>query len=208
MTSIPRDHLSTTTPLDLAGIVDARPRSLAIGVGDFRLLSNCTKATGLYYALSLLQGGFVDVGFLGAADELVVPLSWSDGAGVTVEKRLTFTRGSYAVKVEQVVTNSGAAAWRGAEYAQLQRRSYPQERSMFDVDSYSFDGPVLYDGERSETHHGDGERADGKQQGDREDGGESERRAHGNLSREWVAKRGRRTSIGECHPDVHIKVPQ
>jgi YidC/Oxa1 family membrane protein insertase len=87
---------------------------------------------------------------LGAADELVVPLSWSDGAGVTVEKRLTFTRGSYAVKVEQVVTNSGAAAWRGAEYAQLQRRSYPQERSMFDVDSYSFDGPIIFDGKKSE----------------------------------------------------------
>ena len=87
---------------------------------------------------------------LGTADELVVPLSWSDGAGVTVEKRLTFTRGSYAVKVEQVVTNGGAAAWRGAEYAQLQRRSYPQERSMFDVDTYSFDGPIIFDGKKSE----------------------------------------------------------
>jgi YidC/Oxa1 family membrane protein insertase len=87
---------------------------------------------------------------LGSADEITVPLTWSNGAGVTVEKRYTFTRGSYTITVEQIVTNNGAEPWRGAEYAQLQRRSYPQERSMFDVDSYSFDGPIIYDGEKSE----------------------------------------------------------
>ena len=87
---------------------------------------------------------------LGSADEIVVPLTWTDGAGITVEKRYTFRRGSYSIAVEQTVTNSGAEPWRGAEYAQLQRRSYPQERSMFDVDSYSFDGPIIYDGKKSE----------------------------------------------------------
>jgi YidC/Oxa1 family membrane protein insertase len=87
---------------------------------------------------------------LGSADEITVPLTWSNGAGVTVEKRYTFTRGSYTITVEQIVTNNGAEPWRGAEYAQLQRRSYPQERSMFDVDSYSFDGAIIYDGEKSE----------------------------------------------------------
>ena len=51
-----------------SGIVDARPRELATGVGDFRLLNGCVKATGLYYALSLLQGGFIDLGFMGGAE--------------------------------------------------------------------------------------------------------------------------------------------
>lgn len=51
-----------------SGVVDARPRELATGVGDLRLLHGCVKATGLYYALSLLQGGFVDIGFLGGAE--------------------------------------------------------------------------------------------------------------------------------------------
>jgi len=51
-----------------SGIVDARPRELAEGVGDLRLLVGCVKSTGLYYALSLLQGGFIDIGFLGAAE--------------------------------------------------------------------------------------------------------------------------------------------
>jgi glutaconate CoA-transferase subunit B len=51
-----------------SGIVDARPRELATGVGDYRLLTGCAKAADLYYTLSLLQGGFVDLGFLGAAE--------------------------------------------------------------------------------------------------------------------------------------------
>ena len=87
---------------------------------------------------------------LSSADELVVPLAWSDGTGINVEKVLRFTRGSYIITIEQTVTNNSDAPWRGAEYAQLQRRFYEPERSMFDVDSYSFDGPIIYDGEKSE----------------------------------------------------------
>ena len=87
---------------------------------------------------------------LNGGDELVVPLTWSNGADIIVEKNLLFTRGSYIITVEQTVTNNGDVPWRGAEYAQLQRRFYPPERSMFDVDSYSFDGPIIYDGEKSE----------------------------------------------------------
>jgi YidC/Oxa1 family membrane protein insertase len=87
---------------------------------------------------------------LGNNDDLVVPLSWSNDAGVTVEKNLRFARGSYAITVEQTVANNSDEPWRGAEYAQLQRRSYEQKRSMFDVDSYSTDGLIIYDGEKSE----------------------------------------------------------
>jgi len=87
---------------------------------------------------------------LGSADEIVVPLTWTDGAGVSVEKRYRFTRGSYAVVIEQIVTNNSEKPWRGAEYAQLQRRFYEQKRSMFDVDSYSVDGPIIYNGDKSE----------------------------------------------------------
>jgi YidC/Oxa1 family membrane protein insertase len=91
---------------------------------------------------------------LGNNDELTVPLTWNDGAGVTVEKNLRFTRGSYKVTVEQTITNNSEQPWRGAEYAQLQRRSSEQKRSMFDVDSYSTDGLIIYDGDKSEklTH--------------------------------------------------------
>jgi len=91
---------------------------------------------------------------LGSDEELVVPLTWDNGGGVTVEKNLHFARGSYAVSIAQMVTNNSAEPWRGAEYAQLRRRSFEQKRSMFDVDSYSTDGLIIYDGDKSEklTH--------------------------------------------------------
>jgi YidC/Oxa1 family membrane protein insertase len=87
---------------------------------------------------------------LDGADEIVVPLTWTDGNGITVEKRYRLTRGSYTIGLEQTVINNSDAAWRGAEYVQIQRYLASQERSMFDVDSYSFNGPIVYDGEKSE----------------------------------------------------------
>jgi YidC/Oxa1 family membrane protein insertase len=87
---------------------------------------------------------------LGDADELVVPLSWSDGSGVTVEKRFVFRKGRYAITVEQELANGTEVDLRADAYAQVLRRSREQERSMFDVDSYSFDGPIVFDGEKSE----------------------------------------------------------
>jgi len=85
---------------------------------------------------------------LGDANEMVVALQWQS-AGVTVEKRFRFTRGGYAIAIEQEVTNRSEALWRGADYAQIQRTFKEQERSMFDVDSYSFAGPIVYDGDKS-----------------------------------------------------------
>ena len=87
---------------------------------------------------------------LDGADEIVVPLRWRNDDGIEVEKRLYFKRGSYAIAIEQEVTNSSDGLWRGAEYAQIQRVFNEQERSMFDVDSYSFAGPIIYNGEKSE----------------------------------------------------------
>lgn len=51
-----------------SGIIDATPAEMAVGVGDFKLLKGAAKASNLYYALSLLQRGRVDLGFLGAAE--------------------------------------------------------------------------------------------------------------------------------------------
>ncbi len=87
---------------------------------------------------------------LGDADELVVPLTWTGPDGLVVEKRFRFTRGGYAIIVEQAVTNGRETAWQGAAYAQIRRVSREAERSMFDVDTYSFVGPIIYDGSKSE----------------------------------------------------------
>jgi len=87
---------------------------------------------------------------LGDADELLVPLTWSDENGVTVTKTFRFRRGSYIIGLQQTLSNNSDAAWRGAEYAQLQRYLIEQKRSMFDVDTYSFNGPIVYDGDKAE----------------------------------------------------------
>jgi len=98
---------------------------------------------------------------LGGADEIVVPLVWTNGQGTRVEKEIRFTRGSYRIDITQRVINDSGAEWRGAEYAQLQRRSIEVERSMFDVDTYSFDGPIIYDGDKSEKLKRDDLQSDG-----------------------------------------------
>lgn len=92
---------------------------------------------------------------LGDADEIAVPLTWTDESGVTIEKRFLFTRGSYAIVVEQTIDNDSSEPWRGDQYTQLLRRSKGVDRSMFDVDSYSFDGPQTYNGDKAEKHKRD-----------------------------------------------------
>ncbi len=61
-------HAPSAVLIFESGIIGAQPVHLATGVGDFSLLKNCVKASGLYYALSLLQRGRIDLGFLGAAE--------------------------------------------------------------------------------------------------------------------------------------------
>jgi YidC/Oxa1 family membrane protein insertase len=81
-------------------------------------------------------------------DELKIPLTWSNGSGVTVTKTFTFRRGSYAIGVDYSIDNQSPREWRGASYVQLLRQQHKAERSMFNVESYAFAGPALWDGTR------------------------------------------------------------
>ena len=81
------------------------------------------------------------------AGELLVPLTWSDGAGLSVVKTYGFRRGAYAVDIHYRVANAGAEPARLASYAQLLRRWEEQKRSMWNVETYAFRGPAIYDGE-------------------------------------------------------------
>jgi YidC/Oxa1 family membrane protein insertase len=83
-------------------------------------------------------------------DELRVPLTWNDGSGVVVEKTFIFKRGRYDVGVEYRLTNNSGDTWRGLSYVQIRRVNRPVERSMFNVDTYSYDGAVIYDGDKYE----------------------------------------------------------
>jgi YidC/Oxa1 family membrane protein insertase len=80
--------------------------------------------------------------------QLLVPLTWTNASGVSVTKTFVFTRGRYQVDLRYDVRNPTAQDWQAASYLQLLRHSPPLERSMFDVESYSFRGPAVYDGEK------------------------------------------------------------
>ena len=83
-------------------------------------------------------------------DTLTVPLTWRSAEGVQVTKNYTFTRGHYDIGVRYDVDNQSDADWPALGYVRISRVHNPPERSMFDVDSYSFFGPVYYDTEKYE----------------------------------------------------------
>ena len=80
------------------------------------------------------------------APELRVPLSWTDGQGVTVTKTFVFKPGQYRIDLEYQIENRSAAPFVAAPYAQILRDDIQPESSMFSVQSYSYKGPAYYDG--------------------------------------------------------------
>ena len=83
------------------------------------------------------------------AAELRVPLTWTDGSGLNVTKTFVFKRGQYAVGLDYEVKNGGGAPRKLASYAQILRHWEHASRSYFDVETYSFKGPAVYDGTKS-----------------------------------------------------------
>ncbi len=81
---------------------------------------------------------------------LSLPLTWSDGQGVTVTKTITLHRGSYVIDVSYHVDNASGAAWSFAPYAQILRYNVPPHHSYFNPSSYAYKGPAYYDGKRFE----------------------------------------------------------
>jgi YidC/Oxa1 family membrane protein insertase len=84
---------------------------------------------------------------LDGAKELSVPLTWSEG-GVTVTKTFVFRRGQYRMDLDYIVHNGGSVPWPARQYAQILREDPPTKRSYFDVTSYAFHGPALWDGNK------------------------------------------------------------
>ena len=56
-------------------------------------------------------------------DELRVPLTWTNGQGVTVTKTFVFHRSMFAVGLEYGIDNQGAAPYLVRSYAQIKRSS-------------------------------------------------------------------------------------
>ena len=81
--------------------------------------------------------------------ELRVPLTWSDGHGLTVTKTYVFKPGWYAIDLDYDVHNAGSETRKFAAYSQILRHWEPAKRSYFDVETYSFKGPAVYNGKKA-----------------------------------------------------------
>lgn len=80
------------------------------------------------------------------SDTLIVPLQWQDPSGLSMTKRLVFTRGSYVVDVQHELVNQSSQPWRGNAYRQLLRVPPPKPAgSQFtNPEQYSFVGAAWY----------------------------------------------------------------
>ena len=139
-----RYPIAKDRPDDLIRLLDTSGRTFGIIESGLRAAGGGAEATHLE-TFTAPQTRYE----LGNDDELVVPLTWRSASGVVVEKRFRFTQGSYEIGLQQRLTNGSDTPWQGAEYVRIKRHSGEIERSMFDVDTYSFDGPVVYDGDGS-----------------------------------------------------------
>ncbi len=83
------------------------------------------------------------------AAELRVPLTWTDGHGLNVTKTFVFRRGLYAIQLVYEIHNEGATPRTLAAYSRILRHWERTKRSYFDVETYSFKGPAVYDGKKS-----------------------------------------------------------
>ena len=78
-------------------------------------------------------------------EQLRVPLSWTDGQGVTVTKTFVFRRSMFTIDLEYAIDNKSSAPWSAAPYARIVRTDPEVERSMFVVESFATRGPAIYD---------------------------------------------------------------
>jgi YidC/Oxa1 family membrane protein insertase len=87
---------------------------------------------------------------LGQGDrELRVPLTWTDGNGLSATKTFVFSRGLYSIDLIYDVKNTGTTPRKLSPYSQILRHWEHPSRSYFDVETYSFKGPAVYDGSKS-----------------------------------------------------------
>jgi YidC/Oxa1 family membrane protein insertase len=86
----------------------------------------------------------------GSEQKLEVPLTWSEN-GISVTKTYTFYPGQYRIDLKYDVVNHSDSDWKAASYVQLVRHYEHVERSYFNVETYAFRGPAIFDGKGYHT---------------------------------------------------------
>ncbi len=113
------------------GTLSATQKNVPTHEAIFRVENNQTK-------FSLAAG----------QNTLEIPFIWQDAnQGLLVRKTIVLTRGTYAIKVKQEISNTGTQAWQGFAYEQFMRTEPPAapKHSMFtNPESFSLMGAAWY----------------------------------------------------------------
>lgn len=141
LTQYPRDKRPGSPPVRL---FDTQEPNFHVVRSGLRVLNGVAEPT----HLATYASAATEYRLAPGASELRVPLTWTDGQGVTVTKTYVFKPGLYSIDVLYAVDNRSTVDWSGASYLQIARHVFEQSRSMFDVESYAYRGPAVYDGEK------------------------------------------------------------
>jgi YidC/Oxa1 family membrane protein insertase len=94
--------------------------------------------------------------------ELQVPLTWTNGNGLSVTKIFIFQRGSFLIKQVQQVNNQTGSVWTGNEYLELTHKEHSRTGSLLGG-SIAYVGPAYYNNKYTKIKFGnikDGELKD------------------------------------------------
>ncbi|MFK7892152.1 MAG: membrane protein insertase YidC [Granulosicoccus sp.] len=72
----------------------------------------------------------------GGTDTVSVPFYWESDDGISVTKTLTFTRGSYEVKVDYQIDNGSGSEWIVNQYRQLKRKPATSDEKQQFLNTY------------------------------------------------------------------------
>ena len=142
---LPRYPLNKDEPDKLVQLLNDDPEAIYVLRSGLRSAEGKAEAT--HHAVYTAAQDSYELG--SGTDELQVPLVWEKD-GIKVIKTYTFRRGNYAIGLDYMVVNSTDEPYSAFSYQQLHHVYAPMERSMFNVDSYSYDGPVIFDGDSYE----------------------------------------------------------
>ena len=80
--------------------------------------------------------------------------SW-ESDGILVNKTYVLSEDSYEVKLIYEIKNRSSGEYPYVQYSQIIKKDAKVERSMFDVETYSFDGGIIFNGESYEKLYPD-----------------------------------------------------
>ncbi|WP_230987952.1 membrane protein insertase YidC [Bathymodiolus japonicus methanotrophic gill symbiont] len=120
-------------------LFDSRPERLFLGQSGLLTSGQSVKLPNHNTQLHSAQASYQ----LGEGENtLVVPLSWTDNSGISYTKTYTFTRGGYAIALEQKIDNRSDNDWTGRQYTQLMRVPFSDGKGNTFIRTFA--GAVIY----------------------------------------------------------------